>query len=365
MPSESASKWKSAFLCVVVLLCQGSAQDAPPDTCIAQKALTPGLGFRVRGEYHGREFEDYYFPTGSESTPGMFQSFRSCRATGHPYPVPYADPWFPLPKGCASEHSSFKPKADIDDKSLAPYCPRDSKKPALIGVLAALDNQNTKFDKLMYAVRSVNFTFLAQGTAYEPIAPLGNALGTMMGPMQHHQLFFHIDGNPTIAPPLLANETANKKWLLIHMQGDGVHGRLMTDAELPSSHTAWTWDVPTSPIEPSWVEEFLRDDEHTEYSHLAWNCQIFASQLLAFVGAECRSWKMPVCPPADLEDKLPLIIYQGKGLRLASAVSISLIAFLSALFWRMGWSCRCCLRRCPCGRRKVSEAGLDVDLLSQ
>jgi hypothetical protein len=233
-------------------------------------------------------------------------------------------------------------------------------------VLAALDNQNTKFDKLLYAVRSVNFTFLAQGTGYEPLAPLGNTLGAMMGPMQHHQLFFHIDGDaPTIAPPLLANETANRKWLLIHMQGDGVHGRLMTDAELPSSHTAWTWDVPTSPIEPSWVEEFLRDDEHTEYSHLSWNCQIFASQMLAFLGEECRSWKMPVCPPADVEDKLPLIIYQGKGLRLASAVSISLIAFSSALFWRMGWSCRCCLRRCPCGGRKVSEASLAVDLLSQ
>jgi hypothetical protein len=350
-----------------MLLGQGLAQDAPPNTCVAQKALIPGLGVRVAGDYHGQEFEDFWFPSGSESSNsiGPSNKFRSCRATGHPYPVPYeADSV--LSKGCGSEHTSFTPKKDKDDiGNLPPFCPTGSMKPELMAMLAELDHQNTKFDRFIYAVRSVNFTFLAAGTAFEPFAPLGNAAGKMAQPLQHHQLFFHIDGSPRlIAPPLLANETANRKWLLVHMQGDGVHGRMLTDSELPTSRNAWTWEIP-APVEPRWIEDFLRDDAHTTYSHLFWNCQIFASQLLAFLGKECRSWKMPVCPPEDAEDKIPLIIYQGKGLRLFSAFVIALLAFLYALSSRMGWSCRGCLRRSRCGRGKIAEASLEADLLEQ
>jgi hypothetical protein len=203
----------------------------------------------------------------------------------------------------------------------------------------------------------VNFSHFAHGTIFESLAPLGNIVGQFAALVQHHRIVLGLNrsgvpGCNTSDSVGCVHSLPPAQYLLIHMQNRGVVGKL--SAESGVSERVWSHKF-VGHFEPQWLEMYLHDDAHTTYSHLHWNCQHFAFNLLGFLGEKCRSeFGSQVCPTKDFDNELPVMVYQGKALWMLGA-SVLVMGVV------MGWLAKaaffCCRKRgcrCRCGRASGS-----------
>eukprot|EP00413_Alexandrium_margalefii_P023603 CAMPEP_0204574042 /NCGR_PEP_ID=MMETSP0661-20131031/40370_1 /ASSEMBLY_ACC=CAM_ASM_000606 /TAXON_ID=109239 /ORGANISM="Alexandrium margalefi, Strain AMGDE01CS-322" /LENGTH=528 /DNA_ID=CAMNT_0051582529 /DNA_START=82 /DNA_END=1668 /DNA_ORIENTATION=+ len=234
-----------------------------------------------------------------------------------------------------------RPQTELLEAPEGTLCPMTGSlvhgKEGLVSMLERWSRRGGLLHGMAYAVQSINITRATAGTPFAAAGPMGDALGSLAVPLQHHFVAFGLD--PSVLRDCPRAHT-RPPYLIVHLVTQGVIW------EVAPMHRdlvrAWEMD---GVYKPEWVSDFLQEGAHTTYGFFTSNCQHFASDLVRHVYRRCRDEREVGCREADLTRELPLTVYQCWPVVLMSLAVGAALAGLAVA--------KCCRRL----KRRVEPLG--------